>query len=71
MADDPQSNEYRVSEGEKPPETIRHEGRRYKPVYLEVTQEADRRSGEQVWVIAAMGEPLEDEDGDDGEAVKK
>jgi hypothetical protein len=53
------TNEYRVPIGEKPPEIIEHDGKRYKPTYLTVTQQADRDRGEDVYVIAAMGQPLE------------
>jgi hypothetical protein len=57
-----------VTFGEKPPETIQHDdGRTYRPTWLDVTTERDRRLGEQVFEIAAMGEPIEDDDDFDNE----
>jgi hypothetical protein len=53
------SNEVRVKAGEKPPETVEHEGKTYRPNWIDVTTDADRRRGEAAFLIQAMGQPLE------------
>jgi hypothetical protein len=56
-------NEARVPAGEKPPETITHDdGKRYRPTWKDVSSEEDIRAGVQVYIIQAMGLPLDDED---------
>jgi hypothetical protein len=64
MPDKP-GNEVRLPQGQRPPEFIEHtDGRRYKPVWLEVTTDSDRRSGQDVYVISAMGDPVDQDDDD-------
>lgn len=63
------TNEARVAKGEKPPEIIEHDGKRYRPTWKEVTTDSDRRIDQQVYVVAAMGHPLEE--GEEGGAIKK
>ena len=53
-------SEVRVGAGEKPPEIIEHDGLRYRPTWIEVTTDSDRRRGQQAYLIAAMGEALDD-----------
>lgn len=59
------TNEARVAKGEKPPEIIEHDGKRYRPTWLDVTADSDRQIGQDVYVIAAMGEPLKEEGGEE------
>jgi hypothetical protein len=65
----PDTNEIRVKAGEPPPEIITNtaDGKRYRPVYTEATMEADRRQGQQVFLIATLGDPLDDNGEDDGD----
>jgi hypothetical protein len=59
-------NQLRIKAGEKPPDIITHDdGRRYRQSWLNVTHDSDRRQGEEVYVISAMGEALDDDDIDD------
>ena len=57
-------NTARLTAGEKPPETVEHEGKTWRPVWREVTTDSDRRRGEVVWIIVAMGHPVDDDDTD-------
>jgi hypothetical protein len=55
-------NTARVTAGQKPPEFIEQDGKRYRPVWRETTVEEDRKRGEQVYIIVAMGHEIEDDE---------
>ena len=60
---DLRGNEARVPAGEKPPEIIEHDdGKQYRPTWKDVSSEEDIRAGVQVYIIQAMGLPIDDED---------
>jgi hypothetical protein len=60
-------NTARVTAGHKPPEIIEHDGRRYRPVWREITTDSDIRRGEQVFIIVAMGQPLDENEDEETE----
>jgi hypothetical protein len=57
----------RITAGGNPPEIIEYAGRKYRPTWRETTTDSDIRRGEQVFVVLAMGHPLDDETGQESE----
>lgn len=51
----------RVARGTAPPEFLDLDGVRYRPDWQEVTVDADRKLGQQVYIVRELGEPLDDD----------